>query len=452
MVVYKRVSADEARATAKQKRPDMVRDDSKGSIQKAAKAPASWDAQARSARFIMTTQDVDRYGDVVVTAGADLTQFMLNPVGLLFHNSRTWPVAHWDNIKTIKGTMPRMEGDFVMLPSGGPVKEIDEAAWMIENGGIRACSIGFIPDWDDVELIWDDEEDWVTGFKFNAWELTECSICAVPANAAALVKSANGDMDLARELVEDVLDNWVRSPEGLLLQRSDFEARYKDVAAERSFIVLGKDLEKPAPQPEKAVEITDEGFVAATDEDAAKFRGIEVKFKADDTDNVDDAHVKEIGGESGTVIDAWVKDLDGETVLVFAVEFLTKNWSGLFRAVRADRLELAKQAEVTEPAPPEEKSGDEKLSVTIEALTDFTDTHKAIDEIEARVDGVLGKIAKLFGFGKTEKTAPAVEAEPPPDPVQETVVPKTAEEIAALRTRGAETLARLREKKLIAAE
>jgi phage head maturation protease len=224
---FKKISADEARA----KRKDHVRDTDRGpAITKAAKAPASWDGDTRSARFIMSTQGVDRYGDIIVTAGIDTTEFERNPVGLLFHNSRTWPVANWDNLeKQLKGRPPRLEGDFILLPADGPGEigeRIAETEWMIANGGIRACSIGFVPDWDEVEVITDDDGYW-KGFRFNKTELVECSICSIPANPGALAKSAEGDPRLAKELIEDILDNWARSPEGLLLPRSEFEKAYR---------------------------------------------------------------------------------------------------------------------------------------------------------------------------------------------------------------------------------
>lgn len=230
------VSADEAQSKA----GDRVYKTDKGlAVMKAAKAPASWDEESRSARFVMTSQAVDRYGDIVVTNGLDTAEFERNPVGILFHNSRTWPVANWANLEKMVRTRPaRMEGDFVLLPSGGPIKEIEETEWMLANGGIRACSIGFVPDWDEIEFILDEEEKWTGGILFAKSELVECSICAVPANAGALVKSADGDMRLAKEMIEDILDNWAKTPEGLLLPRSDFEAQYRvtteAVAADKS--------------------------------------------------------------------------------------------------------------------------------------------------------------------------------------------------------------------------
>lgn len=493
MAKFKRVSADEARSRMKDKRPEMARSGDENTVTKAAKAPTSWDPARRAARFIMTTQQVDRYGDIVVTAGADMTEFLRNPVGLLFHQSRQWPVARWEDIQVKTGRTPQMEGDFVVLPAGGPVKEVDQTAWMIENGGISACSIGFIPAWDDVELIWDDAEDYVTGFKFNAWELTECSVCAIPANAGALVKSAHNNLNLAMELVEDVLDNWVRSPSGLLLSRDDFEDRYKELAGERTFVVMDKDLVRSVPEIAPTTVIT---IPATTGEQAEKLKGLQVVFNPDHEENKDHPHVKAIDGGTGTVIDSWIVE-EGEKkgVHALAVEFLCDNWKGMFRAIAADRLKIAPVLEQT--AAEENVIDASKLALvnaksfgeggivtagTIKAdqisisdavitsakiipgslddgtirstkgaleltlTTNIGDLKKEMTEIEVQAEGLMSRIAKFFGMSKTADEAEQERVEP----IVDTVLPAPAEEeVKAARERAAATLERLRQKQLI---
>jgi phage head maturation protease len=486
MVVYKRVSADEAFSTMKEKRPDVVRGDtSSATVAKAAMAPASWNQAQRSARFIMTTQQVDRYGDIVVTAGGDLTEFLRNPVGLLFHQSRTWPVAQWANVEVKSSTRPaRMEGDFVLLPEGGPIKEVDEAAWMIENGGIRACSIGFIPDWDDIDLIMDDDEKWVTGYKFNKWELTECSVCAVPANAGALVKSAHGDTNLAKELLEDVLDNWVKTPEGLILSKADFEERHKEVSTPKTTFFVSKDF---LPEIPKFVAKADMELKATTDEEAAAFVGAKVMFDPAHPENKEWPMSDVLAKAVGQVIDSFIVD-HGEKKGVhgLAVEFLTDDYSGMFRGIAADRFILAEKSVVVEDERPADlpkieakylqqsvadgkitmeqakqimkfdygadfipSESKEKLSISVSA--DFSETHKGLDEInekidqtEKKFDGFMARITKFFAGGKSapeQRVEPAVELPPLPPP--------TDEEISAARARAAKVQERLLEKKLI---
>lgn len=222
----RKISKDEALNM----RRDHFKDTPKGeAILKAATGPTSWDPETRTGRFTMTTAQTDRYGDIVVTEGIDTKEFERNPVAPFCHNTRTWPVGTWANLeKILKGRPPRMEGDLVVLPAGGPVPEVDMLAWMIENKAIRACSIGFLPIWASVEYIWDDEEEWITGLRFNECELLECSPCVVPANPGALAKAlTDGNMRLAKELLEETLDGWRKTPEGLILPRAEFEKQYR---------------------------------------------------------------------------------------------------------------------------------------------------------------------------------------------------------------------------------
>jgi hypothetical protein len=227
----KRISADEAHELRK----DQMRQGADGSelMMKAAKGPSTWDSGSRSARFVMSSQSVDRMGDVVVTAGLDITEFEQNPIALMSHRSDTWPIGTWKNVeKMLRTRPPRMEGDLSFLKAGGPNPEVDTAAWYAENGYVRGASIGFIPDFDQIEMMLDEDGSWTGGLQFNAAKILECSLCAIPANQDALAKAFNGDRGLAKEWLEDVLDNWQRSPEGVLMPRAEFEKAYRILAHE----------------------------------------------------------------------------------------------------------------------------------------------------------------------------------------------------------------------------
>lgn len=484
MPIFKRVSADEAQSKAHEQRKDHIRDTAAGTaIIKAAKAPTSWDAERRSARFIMSTEQTDRYGDIVVSKGGDLTEFNRNPVGLLFHNSRSWPVAKWENVEVLARTRPpRIEGDFVVLPEGGPVKEVDECAWMLANDGIRACSIGFIPDWNDVEMILDDENERFTGLRFNKWEMTECSVCSVPANAGALRRSAHGDINLARELLEDVLDNWVKTPEGLILSRADFEATHKDVRGNPTSVVIEKSDD---------VEIPDNWETAhwlLREKVAKQINGGDLPDingkKKDDVakDIISEELARRSGQESSDLLKAIdeTEGLPDETKqtliqrgMVFCTELKSeeKTLAGYVIAKSQDDAEaivaergndekvvgeLTEHKDVADVPSAEAVEKDASTGVVTvnvsadveQATKDFDTLSEKIGGVEKQVEGLFARISKFFAGG--EKSAPRVEPEITIEP--EIKSPPTEDEIAAAKAKQAAVRERLIAKELIAAE
>ena len=214
-----KISRDEIMAS----RQFSVRSTPKGDgLFKITKAPASWKSDERSARFFMTTEKRDRYGDIVVAKGGDIADFLNNPVVLWGHNSRAYPIGMWGDIKVVNGSPKRMEGTAGLAPEG-TTEQSDDVARLLAAGMVRACSIGFMmKEWEPI----DKENPW-DGWRFLEWELLECSICSVPANPEALVKAAGGDDRLALQAIELVLDEWARTPEGLIVPRAKFEKAYK---------------------------------------------------------------------------------------------------------------------------------------------------------------------------------------------------------------------------------
>lgn len=204
-----------------------VRTTQKGdALYKIAKGPASWNKENRSARFVMTAEVVDRYGDVVVTKGVDTAEFEKNPIALWAHDNRAFPIGQWQNLsKIVNSNKKRLEGDCVLSPEG-TTPETDILAALVAAGTVRACSIGFMPKaWESIK----DEKDRWTGYKFMESELLECSPCNVPANPAALIKAAGGDDRSALQAIELILDEWALTPEGLIVPRKEFERAYEVV-------------------------------------------------------------------------------------------------------------------------------------------------------------------------------------------------------------------------------
>lgn len=238
------------------KRAFSVRQTKNGeALTKLYQAPASFkstDDGARSADFVMTAEVEDRYGDIVVTKGGDIKEFQRNPVVLWAHQSRGFPIGMWSNIRTINGSPRRMEGTADFAPAGID-ENGDKAVALIEAGMLRACSIGFMPKaWESIK---DDNDRW-KGYKFLEWELLECSVCSVPANPAAIVKSAGGDEGLALQAIELVLDEWARTPDGLIVPREEYEKAYvatrnKDVSIHEVRAIEDADTEEDTVVEEK---------------------------------------------------------------------------------------------------------------------------------------------------------------------------------------------------------
>jgi HK97 family phage major capsid protein/HK97 family phage prohead protease len=152
-------------------------------------------SQANPFTFVLSTEDVDRVGDVVVQDGINLRNFKRNPVALFAHDHRR-PIGVWENI--------RREGKSLVadlkLAAHGTSRFIDELRALIEQRILRATSIGFGVE--KAEPL--DPDNPRSGYRFVKTELHEASLVSVPANQFALrVKSLNISDDTARIVFAD---------------------------------------------------------------------------------------------------------------------------------------------------------------------------------------------------------------------------------------------------------
>jgi len=208
---------------------------------KAGRAAPSWNAEKRTIRFTMSAEVEDRDRDIVVQAGLNTDEFLKNPIAPFQHASNTFPVGVWSDVeKLLNGRPKRTEGTLNLLPEGKD-GVADRLAFHLEHGTIKACSIGFIPKAVEKRPAPEDKRDsyfW-PGYMIHEAELVECSPVSIPANPAALAKMAKEGDKLAAELIEEVLDNWVKHPEtGLLMPRAEFEAAHKEATGTRTTFTL----------------------------------------------------------------------------------------------------------------------------------------------------------------------------------------------------------------------
>lgn len=143
--------------------------------------------------FVLSDATVDRYGDVVDPAGWSLANFKKNPIALFGH-SGGFPIGKWADVRVEGG---RLVGRLV-LAAKGTSSRLDEIISLVEQGILRAVSVGFRPL--KSEPI-DPAKPWGAQ-RYTKSELLETSLVSVPANPAAiaLAKSLNLSpeiMDLA---------------------------------------------------------------------------------------------------------------------------------------------------------------------------------------------------------------------------------------------------------------
>lgn len=115
---------------------------------------------------VVTSENVDRYNEVVQQAGLDTTHYMQNPVVL-------WGHDHNNIIGVCTELTKRSDGKTVAKGKFAPTDEGQEKRKLYEEGFLKATSIGFIEKEREGNLI-------------TKSELIEFSFVSVPANPYAL--------------------------------------------------------------------------------------------------------------------------------------------------------------------------------------------------------------------------------------------------------------------------
>ena len=133
----------------------------------------------RTATFIASDASVDRYGDVVEVDGWDTTAFKKNSVFLFGHDSSSFPIG-----KVLRTWVEdaKFMAKVLFLPEDLD-ERADKAYRMVQEGFLKAVSVGFIPK--KQEPIYDDDGRW-KGTHFIEQELLELSLVPIPANSNAV--------------------------------------------------------------------------------------------------------------------------------------------------------------------------------------------------------------------------------------------------------------------------
>lgn len=158
------------------------------------------DAEAGIYEAIISTEEVDRDGDIVRAAGADLTQYLLNPVVLAGHDYRNLDSVVGKALEVTVVSGQGIKARFQFAPAEvNPKAELVRRLWASEF--VNATSIGFIP-----KEAKPRENG--NGYEFTSWELLEFSVVSVPSNQSALALRTLGELNIAetRAVNERALD------------------------------------------------------------------------------------------------------------------------------------------------------------------------------------------------------------------------------------------------------
>ena len=123
--------------------------------------------------FVISDGSLDRHGTRINPKGWMLANFLRNPIALFGH-SGGFPIGRWENV--------RLDGDKVVgrlvLAAEGTSARIDELRKLVEQGILRAVSVGFSV------LEWG--QPGKSTFDIEKQELHEVSLVSVGSNTNAL--------------------------------------------------------------------------------------------------------------------------------------------------------------------------------------------------------------------------------------------------------------------------
>jgi HK97 family phage prohead protease len=142
----------------------------------------------------ISTNAVDRSGDIVEPNGGKFVNFKKNPVVLMAHDYSGLPIGKASDLKkTEKGITAK-----VTFPEEGTYPLADTVYNMYKQKFMRAWSIGFIPIKSEEITAEDDKnkKGFFDGRRYKTWELLEFSACAVPANPEALTNMVSKGIDI----------------------------------------------------------------------------------------------------------------------------------------------------------------------------------------------------------------------------------------------------------------
>jgi hypothetical protein len=174
------------------------------------RAPTELNPGERSDVSWISTESVDRMGEVILARGMDDSQFRLNPLVTLGHDYDLPPVGRSSWRRRVRdGAMVGIKAKTVYptRPDAWPASEPwlpDQVFALVQAGLLRGKSIGFLPLQahvpDDAEV---QRHGWAEEVRLvvDRWLLLEYACVSLPANQHALVEAVSkGEVALAEPL------------------------------------------------------------------------------------------------------------------------------------------------------------------------------------------------------------------------------------------------------------
>lgn len=174
------------------------------------------DAEAYTADFVITTDEVDRQGDRVAVSGWKLDRYLPgNPILAWVHDYSLPPIGRALSITQDAATL---RARFLFDEADPFARKIFAK---IQTGFLNAVSVGFIP----LAWEWAEEPGREYGWNISAAELLEVSVVSVPANASALIDRRSLDAAPVPVAVPE-------SPKPVIVRQSrGFAERFRDVSS-----------------------------------------------------------------------------------------------------------------------------------------------------------------------------------------------------------------------------
>ena len=133
-------------------------------------------SDGRGFDFVISDDSLDRHGTRINPRGWDLGAFKRNPIALFGH-SNGFPIGRWEDVR-VDGS--KLLGRLVMAAKGTSAR-IDEIASLVEQGILRAVSVGF--------SVLEYGTPGKSQFDYEKQELLEVSVVSVPSNTNAIAKA-----------------------------------------------------------------------------------------------------------------------------------------------------------------------------------------------------------------------------------------------------------------------